>query len=537
MSRRTFTWIMGLMGLSIAGIILVQVIWINNAIRVRNDLFDRSVNEALGHAAQRLEDQQNFRFFNRAAMPDSLFHWQGAPVPPPPRSLRSGKGRRNSSGTRLEFSTDSGSVLTHSFSFNNNGEELKTETIVIASADSTNAELQRIIHLNVQKMDSLKVVFDTLRTVSPALKNRINLKSSNLKRFTYRMMAEMEPRDIPLAELAEVVGHELLDKDIPIDFELGISENGKLLGSAQAADSLALLQSPYTIRLFPHAIFNRETKLHIFFPAQNSFIFRSVSWLLAASLLFSLIILLTFTLSILFMLKQKKISEMKTDFINNMTHEFKTPIATISVAADSILNEKVMSDPQRVGYFVDMIKKENTRMNRQVEDILTIARLDKKEFEFNWEPLNLHELVDEVAESIRLQVEKRGGVLNLDLKASNPIVTSDRVHCANLVYNLLDNANKYSPDSPQIELSTRNTPRGVVLTVSDKGIGMSKAVQAKIFERFYRQTSGNIHNVKGFGLGLSYVKAVLEANKGSIEVSSEPAKGSRFQVFLPFFRE
>jgi two-component system phosphate regulon sensor histidine kinase PhoR len=249
-----------------------------------------------------------------------------------------------------------------------------------------------------------------------------------------------------------------------------------------------------------------------------------------------MIILLTFAASIFYILKQKKISEMKSDFINNMTHEFKTPIATISVATDSIINDKVISNPDQVRFFTGMIKKENTRMNRQVEDILTIARLDKKEFEFRWEPVDVHELIEEAVQSILIQVDKRGGQIELNLKAANPVATTDRVHCTNLIYNLLDNANKYSADTPQISVSTKNHSKGIILSVEDKGIGMSKSVQSKIFERFYRQTSGNIHNVKGFGLGLSYVKAVVEANHGTISVHSEPGKGSRFEVFLPFLR-
>jgi two-component system phosphate regulon sensor histidine kinase PhoR len=183
-----------------------------------------------------------------------------------------------------------------------------------------------------------------------------------------------------------------------------------------------------------------------------------------------------------------------------------------------------------------MIKKENLRMNRQVEDILTIARLDKKDFEFKWEAFNLHEVIEDAIQSIVLQVEKKGGSITCELAAANPVATSDSNHFANLVYNLLDNANKYSHNAPEIKISTRNTTKGVLLTVEDKGIGMTKAVQSRIFERFYRQTSGNVHNVKGFGLGLSYVKAVLEANRGTITVHSEPAKGSRFEVFIPFVR-
>ena len=228
---------------------------------------------------------------------------------------------------------------------------------------------------------------------------------------------------------------------------------------------------------------------------------------------------------------------MKSDFINNMTHEFKTPIATISVAADSIRNEKVIRQPEKINYFIDMIKKENARMNRQVEDILTIARLDKKDFEFKWEALNIHQLIEDAIGGIALQVDKRGGKIETEFRAANPTVTTDRIHGANIIYNLLDNANKYSPEQPEIKVETWNNAKGVLIRISDRGIGMNKSVQSRIFERFFRQTSGNIHNVKGFGLGLSYVKAVVEANHGHISVQSEPGKGSQLEVFLPFLRD
>ncbi|HEY3389461.1 MAG TPA: HAMP domain-containing sensor histidine kinase, partial [Prolixibacteraceae bacterium] len=252
------------------------------------------------------------------------------------------------------------------------------------------------------------------------------------------------------------------------------------------------------------------------------------------SVVFTLIIFLTFSLSIFLIIRQKKISEMKSDFINNMTHEFKTPIATISIAADSITNEKVINNEEKIRFFTGMIKKENLRMNEQVERILQIARLDRKEFEFNFQAVNIHELIEDAIKGILLQVEKKGGKIVTRLEAVNPVVTTDPIHFTSLLYNLLDNANKYSPETPSITVATTNCPKGIYLSVEDTGIGMSKAVQARIFDKFYRLPSGNIHNVKGFGLGLSYVKAILEANNGSIKVFSEPGKGSKFVVFVPF---
>jgi len=294
------------------------------------------------------------------------------------------------------------------------------------------------------------------------------------------------------------------------------------------------IQKWYKVNFFPNDIFRKNLLLAVYFPDRNIFIGRTTTLLLGISALFTLIIFLTFSLSIFLIIRQKKISEMKSDFINNMTHEFKTPIATISIAADSITNDKVINDEEKVRFFTGMIKKENLRMNEQVERILQIARLDRKEFEFKFEAVNVHDLIEEVIEGILLQVEKKGGKITTHFEATNPVITTDPIHFTNLLYNLLDNANKYSPDTPEITVSTINCPKGINISVQDNGIGMTKSVQSRIFDKFYRLPSGNVHNVKGFGLGLSYVKAIIEANYGNIKVFSEPGKGSKFVVFVPF---
>jgi len=246
-----------------------------------------------------------------------------------------------------------------------------------------------------------------------------------------------------------------------------------------------------------------------------------------------LFIVATFALSLYFIIRQKKISEMKSDFLNNMTHEFKTPIATISLAADTISNPKVINDASKVLQFISMIKKENNRMNKKVETILQIASLDKKEIQFKFEKTSMHTIIDHVIDTMELQVQQKNGKVTKVLEAADPLISGDYEHLSNLVNNLLDNAIKYSPDDPEITVKTWNQDRGFVFTVEDKGIGMTKAVQSKIFERFYRQTSGNVHDVKGFGLGLNYARAIIDAHKGTIHVTSEPGKGSRFEIFLP----
>jgi two-component system phosphate regulon sensor histidine kinase PhoR len=259
-----------------------------------------------------------------------------------------------------------------------------------------------------------------------------------------------------------------------------------------------------------------------------------MAWILGGSMLFSLFILATFALSLYFIIRQKKISEMKSDFINNMTHEFKTPIATISLAADTITNPKVIKDETSIRHFISMIKKENSRMNKKVETILQIASLDKKEIEFRFENVSMHTIIEHAIETIDIQVQQRNGKINLNLDALEPVVYGDSEHLTNLVNNLLDNALKYSPEAPEITVGTKNNEKGIVLSVEDKGIGMTKAVQSKIFERFFRQNTGNVHDVKGFGLGLNYARAIIDAHRGTIDVFSEPGKGSRFEIFLPF---
>lgn len=548
MNKKIITGLITLMGISIVGIIIIQLVWMNNAIRVKNELFDRSVNEALTSTTNRLETTQDFRLINHFAF-DSA-HFVGVPPAPPvpPNSFRPGPRRiimpraprpsarqiemiieaqKNKKGYQYRISAQKDSLVA-------NG-----ENFIFINADSIARNLDSVYAHGIHRFDSLVSKFDTWKDSTGKLKQRIELKAHKLKRLSNKVVQEisMWEEDVPFDRVNEVLKKELKNRNIPIPFEVGIIKDSIFSDKSASADTLLLAKSTYKVNLFPNAIFQKDVKLAVYFPDKESFIYKTLNWLLLVSLIFSIIVLVTFAASIYFILRQKKISEMKSDFINNMTHEFKTPIATISVAADSVLNQKIIENPERIRYFVDMIKKENTRMNRQVEDILTIARLDKKDFEFRWEAFNLHDVIDDAIQSIVLQVEKKGGVIISQLDAINPVATSDPSHFANLIYNLLDNANKYSLHSPEIKISTRNSAKGVIIAVEDKGIGMTKAVQSRIFERFYRQTSGNIHNVKGFGLGLSYVKAVLEANKGNISVHSELGKGSRFEVFIPFVRE
>ena len=256
--------------------------------------------------------------------------------------------------------------------------------------------------------------------------------------------------------------------------------------------------------------------------------------MLAGSFIFTLIIVFSFAYTIHVIIRQKKLSDIKSDFINNMTHEFKTPIATISLAVDSIRDPRVSANQDKLNYFSRIIKEENKRMNAQVENVLQMAQIDKGEFSIQKDSVNIHQLIQKVVELIALQVESREGIIHLELNASLPIIEADPIHLTNVIFNLVDNANKYSPEKPCIYISSENNDKGIFVRVRDEGIGMTAETQKRIFEKFYRVSTGNIHDIKGFGLGLSYVKAVIEQHGGHVNVQSEAGKGSTFEIFLPF---
>lgn len=273
--------------------------------------------------------------------------------------------------------------------------------------------------------------------------------------------------------------------------------------------------------------------LHLYIQEENNFIIRKIGWYIFGSILFTIIIISAFYLTVRTMFNQKKLSEIKSDFINNMTHELKTPLATISLAIDALTNEKVIHDTDKIRYYSQMIKDENKRMNKQVEKILQSARIEKQDIKLNLQELNAHDIINNVADNVNLQILDKNGKLTVNTEAEHFKITADEVHFSNVVFNLLDNAIKYSKENLEISILTKNEKNMFVLQVSDNGIGMNKETQSRVFEKFYRAHTGNLHNVKGFGLGLSYVKAIVEEHGGKVKVDSALGKGSTFSIYFP----
>ncbi|MEP7080246.1 MAG: HAMP domain-containing sensor histidine kinase [Ginsengibacter sp.] len=277
--------------------------------------------------------------------------------------------------------------------------------------------------------------------------------------------------------------------------------------------------------------------LVIVVPHVQNILWKQMSWMVFGVILFTCIIFTAFFITIRALINQKKLSEIKSDFINNMTHEFKTPLATISLAVDALKNEKVINDRSKMDYFSGIIKDENKRMNKQVETILQAALLDKQEVQLNLKEHHAHSLIQAALNNIQLPLAAKEGQLIVKLDATRDCIMADDVHFTNIINNLLDNAVKYSNDGVNITLSTCNINNVFRVKIEDNGIGMNRETLQRIFEKFYRAHTGNIHNVKGFGLGLSYVKTIVDAHKGKIKAESMIGKGSSFILDFPLLKK
>lgn len=325
-----------------------------------------------------------------------------------------------------------------------------------------------------------------------------------------------------------------------LDFEFAVTTTSMIGDNLQsknfyAAYSDTLNNSTFVFPIAPtNASFATglapEELLIVVVPHVKNLVWKQMVWMLIGAVIFTFIIFTAFFITIRALLRQKKLSEIKTDFINNMTHEFKTPIATISLAVDALKNEKVQKDKTKMEYFSGIIKDENKRMNKQVETILEAALMDKQQVQLNLVPLHAHELIHSAVNNIQLPVKEKNGILETHFDAVNDLILADDVHFTNIINNLLDNAVKYSKEDLKIKLSTSNFNSHFRVKIEDNGIGMNKETLNRVFEKFYRAHTGNLHNVKGFGLGLSYVKSIVDASHGKIKAESTPDKGSCFTL-------
>jgi two-component system, OmpR family, phosphate regulon sensor histidine kinase PhoR len=477
LDARRIKIIIGLMTLSLIGIISLQVYWINWNVRLNEGQFDKSVYDALNTVGEKLQaiDEANAAEQDNAPTPPQSY----IQIDPASRKIRA------------------------------------------SSVDSTqNTPFEPSLEDSGLRWEAAN---PTALADARPLASRIGLEV-----LTQAVKEQLSSRGIQ-AEHQFGVYSKARESYVIVNDHYVVEEPGV---RPQQGGVPNLFNSKYVVALFPKDV-ESPGYLSLYFPSRTSVVFGSVLRMLALSVLFTGIILYCFWYTIRVIYRQKQLSEIKNDFINNMTHEFKTPIATISLASDMIDKPVVLNNPEKFNKLVSNIRNENKRMNNLVERVLQMALVDKKEFELSIGEVDVHELILYAAESFRIQIEDRQGALHLELNAMHSVIQGDATHLSSVVHNLLDNANKYSPGQPDITIETRDTEFGVELRVRDKGVGIGAEARKLVFDKFYRVPTGNLHNVKGFGLGLSYVKAIITAHRGLVDVRSDVGKGSEFIVSLP----
>lgn len=354
--------------------------------------------------------------------------------------------------------------------------------------------------------------------------------------------SEMQQVNIPLKQRVEaqnidsLLALELANNGINLNYSYKISSVQKdsvIFTKASQSNSEFAPKNTYKTMLFTKDMVRDGGYLLVTFPEKNSVILNNMGSILFSSASLLLVLAGSFIYTISSILKQKKISEMKTDFINNMTHEFKTPVATIMIASEALKDPEINQNTSRVNKLASIIYDENIRLGNHIERVLNIAKVEKEDVKLELEKQNMNDLITTVVDSMDLQLKKKNTQLNLQLNATNPQIYGDELHLSNVIFNLIDNANKYSKENPEITISTYNDAKNLFIKIKDNGIGMNKEQLKKIFEQFYRIPTGNLHDVKGFGLGLSYVNNMIKKMKGSINVKSEKDKGSEFEIKFP----
>ena len=335
-----------------------------------------------------------------------------------------------------------------------------------------------------------------------------------------------------------LLARELKDKNINLKYVFGIGSNQKknkyVYASSPILKNPEIQSATFFTPLFPNDLKNSNQLLQVYFPGQQEFIWQTMGFSFLGSALLLMIMIGCFYIAVNTILKQKKLAEVKNDFINNMTHEFKTPISTISLATQLIQEESAIAKNETILRYLGIIKEENIRLGNQVERVLQTAQMEKEEIILKKKEVDIHSLIQHVADNIHPIIHTNQGTLILNLDASPSLLLLDEVHISNVIHNLLDNAIKYSPNQLHVEIQTESQEGQFVIKIKDQGIGMEKSVLESVFEPFYRVPTGNIHNVKGFGLGLSYVKKIVDAHGGKVKVESTLGAGSTFIISLPY---
>jgi two-component system phosphate regulon sensor histidine kinase PhoR len=423
--------------------------------------------------------------------------------------------------------------------------ENELENSIINSMYSITEEADKYQALNAINYNDPNQILNQINGVIAQMNNNpnLNIKGYNQLPLMDQIIGQIMKGGVDLSiterlpqkAVDSIIELSLRKNGIDTEYQFGIFENGEVVFS-NVTDVGNLINSKYVMDVFPGDMYHTYY-LVLFIPNERSIVISSMWMMLLVSALFVLIIIFAFYYTISTIVRQKKVSMIKNDFINNMTHELKTPISTISLACEALSDSDLAASVDARNRFVTMISDENKRLGVLVENVLQSAVLDRGELKLQLEEINVHAIITKVVSNINIQVQQREGSIEIEFKANDPLIKADRVHFSNVISNLLDNAIKYSADAPKIKISTVALIGEVIINVEDHGIGMAKEHQAKVFEKLYRIPTGDRHDVKGFGLGLSYVQSIVQSHSGTISVQSTLGEGSTFSINLPTIKK
>lgn len=515
MNKKLFVLLIVLMSLSLVGIVFVQIYWISNAFQTKQEQFAINVRQVLLSVTRDIQSREVQKYYQvYSANIDSIA------IP------------ENVTFTELAYITQN---------------RMTNETYIF-----TDGILEQDYKLSAglfdTPLDSIQFRKLTNRKTTTRISEGLDgAPMTEMKSESFTRLKDYERRQFenfigeatsstPIykrvnpADIEELISKELRGRGLDSDFEFAVYNN-KIETKVRSKHFELDPESTYVVPLFVNDKSNNY-ELYVDFSDKRKLLINGVLGMAILSLGFTAVIILAYGSAISQLYKQRQISEIKNDFINNMTHEFKTPIATINLALDSLKNPKVRDNQEFLNRYLGMIRDENKRMHAQVENVLRISKMEKNELDLPKERVDLKEVIEEAKNHLILIVENRGGYIKTHFDAKYNTVLANKSHMTNVVVNILDNAVKYSEDEPKIDIYTENAKNNILLRISDQGAGMSKAVLKRIFEKFYREHTGDIHNVKGHGLGLSYVKSVLDDHDAQIYVDSEKGKGTTFTIKL-----
>lgn len=532
MNKYRFKFLVVLMSLALLGIILIQLYWISTTYENKDDQFQHLVNQTIGKVADKAKERERYEFDKK------LYEYR----------TKTGKVPDKTTIKEI-FYIEKDNVTNEEIVYSNiisveNVNDVNFGKTFIDSASGLKKDYKNYIsnrktevyHGTAATIDGLGN--DAHRSLNKQTKPDVVIEKNGNDRvgndIFYNDVVSVYPIEDRLNNkiLHALLTQELKNNKVATNFEYAVFNNG-LATSIKSGNFVYNDKNTYSVPILTDIENNSKYHLYVSFPQKSKFLASDLLPFIFISLLFTVVIIAAYYSAIRQLITQRQISEIKNDFINNMTHEFKTPIATINLALDAIKNPKIINDQEKVLRYIQMIRDENKRMHAQIENILRISKLEKKELDIPKEKVELTEVLEVAIDHISLLIEDREGTLNTHFNTQRDTVLISPSHFTSVFVNILDNAIKYSPTAPKIDIYTENVKDTIIVRIKDQGSGMSKTATKKIFDKFYREHTGDLHNVKGHGLGLAYVKQIVDDHNAQVYVESEKGKGSTFIIKIP----